>query len=836
IGTADGLHKNYKRAEAFFVLHKEPDELNTLPDNVVSAFYQDKKGSYWIGTTQGITRCFPNANHTAFSFENYHSGDFSFLKKEITKITEDLQGRIWIGGSDGEVAFIDFQQKVKRLNIPNSSFFSLIGKDAINDLLIDCQGQIWLGSAAGLFKLDAQQLTLELVPLDAERIETIHVTKLFEEKCKTLWIGTQGQGLIRLEYSTGDITKYVYNPHQVGSLSNNTVHDIYADRNGTIWVGTHRGLNKFDSKKETFQVFTEEDGLAGNIIKSIVEDKRGRLWIGTNNGLCRFDTYYLQFKNFDMRDGLPSNLFNVRAALFSKEGRMLFGTYGGLLMFYPDSVLDDTTLPSVLITDFKVIDPSVSTQDKKRIHRTLDLTKPIYETQEIVLQPDDKIFTIRMAALHYAAPDKNQFAYKLEGFDKDWIYTFSQKEVSYMNLPPGEYTFRVKASNHDGYWNNEGKTLKIIVTPALYERWWFRVLGILAIGGLIYLGYTIRVKQIKHQKEILEQTVAMRTAQLAEEKRKVEAINEEIKRQNQELALKTEEIQQQKEEILTQKEYIQQKNSLLEEAQKTIEEQNQRLLLSNQELELKVKERTQELIKTYDELIKTNAQIDNLLYRTAHDIKGPIARILGLCQVAQLENPNGQMQAYFSRMEKEGREMDKMLSRMNRAIEIKNISVDYLYPIQFEHTIWKVINKLKETEEVEKVNIIVEIENGVECESDERLIEILLECLLSNAIRYRDDKKAYKYVKVAVSNNLLSEEVEIIVEDNGIGIPKEITEKVFDMFFIGTTQSKGPGLGLFEAKLIVDKLEGSITLLREDNKPTIFKVCIPSNTEDRKKT
>ncbi|GAB4326927.1 MAG: sensor histidine kinase [Flammeovirgaceae bacterium] len=834
VGTADGLHKHYKRSEAFAVLQKEIDKSNTLPDNVVKSVFQDNTGNFWIGTSSGIARYQPNnSSLSSGTYEIFPQPEFSFLKKSISSIYQDTKGQIWIGSEDGELAILDAQRKSKRLNVPNSSFFSLIGKDAVNNFLVDCQQQFWVGTEAGLFKVDLETYNPELVPIDPERIETIHITTLFEEKCQYLWIGTEGQGLIRLEYASGNISKYTYSSDNEGSLSSNTIHDIYADRNGTIWIGTLRGLNKYNKEKDNFEVFTEKEGLVGNVIKSILEDKRGRLWIGTNNGLCRFDTYYLQFKNFDMRDGLPSNLFNVRAALLSKEGQMLFGTYGGLLMFNPDSVFDDTTLPSVHITDFKVIDPTFSSKDKSKIHRFLDLEKPIYETQELVLSPDDKIFTLSVAALHYAAPAKNQFAYKLEGFDNNWIYTSSRKEISYMNLPHGEYTFKVKASNHDGYWNKEGASLKIRILPSLYERWWFRLLVAVGLVGIAYLYYAFRLRQIEQQKQILERTVAMRTSQLAEEKSKVEKINEEIKRQNFELASKNEEIQQQKEEIITQKEYILQKNSLLEDAQKTIEAQNQQLLFTNQQLEIKVKERTQELIKTYDELMKTSTQIDNLLYRTAHDIKGPIARILGLCQVAQMQVSSEEMKDFFVRLEKEGKEMDKMLSRMNRAIEIKNISVDYLYPILFVDTIQKVVEHLRESEEVDKVKIFIDVEEGIQCESDPRLIEILLECLISNAIRYRDHSKSERYVKIEVKSIEPLQQIEIKVEDNGIGIPEGMTEKVFDMFFIGSTQSKGHGLGLFEARLIVDKLEGSISLLREEGKPTVFKVCIPSNTADR---
>ncbi|MBL7129005.1 MAG: GGDEF domain-containing protein, partial [Ignavibacteria bacterium] len=355
------------------------------------------------------------------------------------------------------------------------------------------------------------------------------VNVIYEDRSGKLWVGTEG-GLNRLIRKEEKFLHYRSVQDKPGCLSNNVVLSICEDHTGMLWVGTKSGgLNMFNHAKETFKSFSESDGLPNNIVFGILEDNLGNLWLSTGKGLSKFNSSsgkrygHNSFTPYDVNDGLQSNKFNRGAYFKSKEGEMFFGGVNGFNSFFPSKIKMNHYVPPVVITDFKIFYKSVpiggnivedvvegvteGVEGVEGVHKVLfrsPLTESITETQEIKLPHKKNVFTFEFAALNYTIPEKNQYMYKLEGFDKDWIYAGTRRSVTYTNLDPDDYVFRVKGSNNDGIWNEAGTSLKIEIKPPWYLTWWAYSLYVILFVSIIY-GYTrFQSKKTDREREMNE--------------------------------------------------------------------------------------------------------------------------------------------------------------------------------------------------------------------------------------------------------------------------------------------------------------------------------------------
>ncbi len=301
---------------------------------------------------------------------------------------------------------------------------------------------------------------------------------------------------------------------------------IYEDRAGIIWIATGDGLNKFDGK--TFTVYRHKQGLAGDLVMGILEDKQGYLWISTDKGLSKFDAERETFRNYDRWDGLQSNFFELHSAYQSQTGELFFGGVNGFNAFYPDKLLDNPHIPPVVLTNFKLFNQPVSISDDSPLQQHINFAK------QINLSYDQTVFSFEFAALNYRAANKNSYAYMMEGFDKNWTYTSSNRRfVHYTNLDPGQYTFRVKASNNDNKWNEAGTAIKITITPPWWETLWFEGAMVVLFIVILIVGVRWRLYTIRTQNQELETQVAERTRELKKEKDGAEILREKAEVANQ---------------------------------------------------------------------------------------------------------------------------------------------------------------------------------------------------------------------------------------------------------------------------------------------------------------
>jgi serine phosphatase RsbU (regulator of sigma subunit)/ligand-binding sensor domain-containing protein len=529
IGTSGGLDEFDTTTETFVHHKHDPANSNSLSNNDVWSVYEDKSGTLWAGTYGGGINKFSEAKEKFVHYKNDPTNPNSLGHNMVMSICEDRTGTLWVGtGGGGLYQYEARKQRFIRYRHDPANPHSL-SNNGVAAIYEDKSGTLWIGTGEGLDKFDHARrrfVHYRHDPSDPTSLSAKGVSTIYEDHNGTLWIGTGIGGLNKLDRATGRFTRYQYDPANANSLSDNMVYAVYEDAAHELWIGTAGGLNKFDRVAERFSRyqhdpanphslsnnrvfslyadsstlwigtwgggldkfdkatgrfahFTEKDGLPNGVIYGILGDpalRDGNLWLSTNNGLSEFNPHAKAFRNYNADDGLQSNEFNQGASFKNKNGEMFFGGINGFNRFYPEKVKNNPHAPPIVLTAFKKFDKLVK------------LDTSIAEIKRIKLSYRDNFFSFAFAALDYTNPEKNQYAYKLEGFDEDWIYCGTRRYASYTNLDGGTYVFRVKGANSDGVWNERGIALHVIVTPPFWKTWWFVSLSTLLLA---FLGYGI---------------------------------------------------------------------------------------------------------------------------------------------------------------------------------------------------------------------------------------------------------------------------------------------------------------------------------------------------------
>lgn len=530
-GTDNGAVKLDFAKAKFNHFQNIPNDTNSLINNRVSAFCEVKRNEIWIGTYKGL-EIFNPQNKTFKHLTANLNDDKYPSHNRIYGLTQDNDKKIWISTWGGGLnCYNPKTEKFKRYVYEQDKQGSL-PNNHINNIFIDSNDQIWVTSLKGLCLLDKKTDKFRIFksnPDDDTAISHDFVTHIFEDKNGYLWLGTRNKGVDIFDKNKYKVIKsYRNSSENSNSLSSNRITQIYSDSYGNIWVGTYSGLNKYDPQKDSFVRYTTKNGLPNNQILSIEEDKNGNLWISTNYGLSKYNIDDNTFRNYDAKNGLQGNEFSPLASLNSVDDILFFGGTQGFNMFDPDSIKDNQVPPNIVVTDFKIFNVSVKVQEPN-IGGRIILNKSITETNKIALSYKDYIFSFDFSALHFSSPEKNKYAYKLDGFNDDWIYTdYSRRYATYTNLEPGNYIFRVKGTNSDGIWQDEGAALMITITPPFWKTTWFRFISVIFILLIIYSIYKWRVRTIERQKEILEQQVKERTAEVVQQKEEIETQRDRI--------------------------------------------------------------------------------------------------------------------------------------------------------------------------------------------------------------------------------------------------------------------------------------------------------------------
>lgn len=482
-----GLNKYDKLKEKFLTYSLVPGDENSLSSNMVYAIYKDKKGILWVGTQGGGLNRIDEKENKVKHF-NHKPDDINSLSSDyVYSICEDHDGYIWVSTDNAGINKFDqktnkFQRFQNEPGNPNS-----LSSNSVSLIFIDSFGDLWAGVAGGgierLKKNEKNFIHYVNNPSDPKSISSKMVYSIYEDKARNLWIGTYGGGLMRYNRTTDDFTFYIYDPNNIkNSLSSNIVSSVCEDDNGILWIGTTgAGLNKFNRENNTFKHYGSSDGLANDVICGILADDEGNLWISTGSGVSKFNIRNEIFRNYDSKDGLQGNEFNAWAYFKSSTGEIYFGGVNGFNVFHPKLIKENSFRPPVEILNFRILHKPVNVGYDSVWMRTI-LEKSISETNQIDLNHDENIISFEIAALDFHSPEKNKYAYTLEAFDKNWIYTdASRREITYTNLDHGEYTLKIKGSNNDGVWNEAITSLKIIIHSPWWAKWWAYVLYTLIV-------------------------------------------------------------------------------------------------------------------------------------------------------------------------------------------------------------------------------------------------------------------------------------------------------------------------------------------------------------------
>ena len=789
---------NKKDFSVSFILHSS-EVKKSLAHNTINTLYKDNEGIIWVGTSRkGVNYYHENLVRFAH-FNHQTSVPESLPFDEINAFAEDKSGNLWIGTNGGGLLYHDRSKGTYKQYLHNPDDPNTLSHDVIVSLLVDRDNVLWVGTyLGGLDKLEGGKFTnykndpenpeslsddsiwelyqdisgniwigtlkggLELFDTKRETFRHFqegageiplhcdYITALEEDKYGNLWVGG-GYGIDMINSETGKSTYFFHDPAKPGSLAGNNVHCIYNDSQDNIWVGTSDGLSLYNSETGSFKNFTEQDGLPGNTIITILEDEKRNLWLSTPNGLVNVITdrekpeLSLTFRNYDEFDGLQGKAFNDNAALKTRNGELVFGGPNGYNIFRPQELKSNLNKPEIVFTDFQLFNQSLGAGEN--FNGRIILPASLQETENITLEHDENVFSIEFATLNYFHPQKNRYKYKLEGFDKDWLSVQSNnRRVTYTNLDPGKYTFKVIASNNDGLWNKEGKSLQIAVMAPFWKTGEAYVVYFIIVLIALYVG-----RQMVLQRERMK-------FQLEQERREARQLHE------------------------------------------------------------------LDLMKI------------RFFTNVSHEFRTPLALILAPLERLLSTAGNSQQEKHLEMIQRNAK---RLLNLVNQLLDFRKLEVEGISFYPSEGNIIKFIEESVNSFSglSEKKNISLSFKTSIRelhAVFDMDKLEKIIFNLMSNAFKFTPESGRIEVEAGCFENDSGSEGIKILelkVTDNGIGIPKEKHEKIFERFFRNEVPAslvnQGSGIGLSITKEFVKVHGGTISLKSEPGAGSCFTVHIP---------
>lgn len=516
---AGGLNKVDLKPQKFTLCQTQFGNPAKLSRSNVRAIFVDSKNTLWIGTFEGGVNMLREDEQYFEVFKPKQMG-----KENIWAIFEDSKKNMWFGTSNGLYFYNSQSDELKHFKNDKKNSES-ISNDIVRCIFEDSKGVIWIGTEMGLNRYDEGSRSFQRFLHDPKNKNSLTNNTVWtvKESDGAIWIGTDnGLNKLTLDGNGNPLVFKSYLPEKdnKSSLSNRSVRSLWKDNNGYLWIGTSNGLNKFDIQRERFTRFNEEDGMANSYIYGVLGDNKGNLWLSTNHGVSKFELINSKFRNYDKLDGLQNNEFNTGAYFKAKDGEIFFGGPDGFNRFYPDSLHENKVPPPVAITSIKIFG-----EEYNKGNYPVDI-------KELTLNHDQNVISFEFAALDYTLPEKNLYSYRLEGFDKEWIKPGSNHFVTYTNLDPGVYTFKVRATNNDGAWNETGIVIKLTIVPPFWKTLWFKIAMVAGFVLLVYSFFKARITRLRKTQAKLEMQVAAKTKELREEKEVIDRQNKLIEKKN----------------------------------------------------------------------------------------------------------------------------------------------------------------------------------------------------------------------------------------------------------------------------------------------------------------
>lgn len=807
------VYDNHDRYKSTLVsVSQDP---NSLSGNLISCIYESKDHVLWVGTNGfGLNKYDPQLSIFKY-LGTYTDAPLSLSNNFVKSIYTSDDQYILVGTFSG-LDVLDLKKN-------SSKYFPIKAKNGsnaqINKIVEDKFGTIWLCTTKGLKRFDGNKVSLSGIEMLDESSINIYNATSFDEtsyvlttsrgiylfdalhrKVKKLnefgsmvvgkwnnlfWIESESNVQILDEMATDSLKTFRKDDSDSTQFPNVQVKCFYTDSKGNLWIGTWgQGLVLFHSAREYFQRFSESDGLPNSVVYGILEDSVGNLWLSTNKGISVFDPHQKRvIRNVEKADGLQGNEFNTNAFFKSPKGIFYFGGINGLTYFNPEEALQiRSEIPKSILTGFFINQVRVdSLKDGSIISQ--------YGDQRIVLSWDEQNFGFEVAGLGFNFPGRTRLKYKLENFDTDWSFIEEETRISYTNVSPGEYTLKVLASNALGHWEENGLTVQVIVNGPFWRSPYFLLFAVVVVVLVISVIYYWRVTSLQRMSLYLEKVVQLRT-------REVQIKNEEIATQN-------EEILSQNEELTTQSE--------------TLAIQNRELISIRESLENKVKERTKVLRNLNKKLIEQNIQLEQFSFITAHNIRGPLARIKGLIQLL----PQKEI-VEIDHLKKSVQNLDDIISDLGIIINIRDGVDRTAEPVSLKYALDHAMQALENT--IDEKNAVIDLLefHDLEIRGIAPYVLSIFYNLLHNALKYSSHQRL---PIIKISTQRIGEQVVVVLSDNGIGIDMRYAEgKIFNLYQRFHANSEGKGFGLFLIKTQLEVMGGSIKVSSELGSGTTFTI------------
>ncbi|MCI0692226.1 ATP-binding protein, partial [candidate division KSB1 bacterium] len=483
----------------FGLIEHDPGNSNSLSGRLVQAIHEDRTGALWLGTEYGLNKLDRDTGiFTKYTFDSDTTGVVG--ANVVSGIAEDSNGRLWLGTRGGGLIRFDPQTGEYRQYRHEPADSNSLASDQIGRVYFDSFGTLWLGTT--------EHVLSRLLPEDQDIGRFTHFQPqpenktglknqmgfvFLEDSYGGFWMGTHLTGLYRFDRETEKFTSYQHDQKDPNSLSSNIINGMYETRSEhdtTLWVGTGNGLNRLDRRSQTFKrIYNKQPG-GSDFIISLTGDAGNNLWMQNQKGISKFDTHHEIFINYAGSRGLPSDMPNTNGYHKNRKGEIFFGGMGGMIHFHPDSILSNPHVPPVVLTDFKILNEPAVLDSSITVKKLIDLAH------------DQNFFSFEFAALDYTDSKKNQYAYKLEGLDENWIDSGNRRFANYTAVPPGNYIFRVKGSNNDGIWNEDGVSLTINIRPPWWQSGWAYGSYLLLFVAALYAWRRFELRRIQLRNEL----------------------------------------------------------------------------------------------------------------------------------------------------------------------------------------------------------------------------------------------------------------------------------------------------------------------------------------------
>ncbi|MGL1887631.1 MAG: methyl-accepting chemotaxis protein [Reichenbachiella sp.] len=510
----------------FGLIQSNPSIPNSLISNKTSGFAEDANGNLAVATDGGGINFYNKETNSFVNMRHEPGNTNSISNNKVLALEYDRNGGLWIGMWAGGVNYYNPKTGIVKRYQSEKGNPNALQTNNIFDIHEDHKGVIWIGTwSAGLcrYNPDTDDFTNFFNDLDKDNdIYCKGINQIVEDQEGNLWIADEVAGVVVFNQDK-QFTKQYQKGEAEGDLLGSNIFTILVDSKNNIWVGTNTGgLALLDKKTDKFRVFREKHGLPSDAVVGLLEDNQGSIWASTNNGLSRINPSDFSFRNYDKADGLQGNEFMPRNRLKLSTGELLFGGNGGYNRFDPSALRENKRKPAVYITTFKLANQS------EEDTQSMLSNKNITFLDELVLNYDQNFFSLEYVGLSFRHSEKNQYQYIMEGLQERWVDAGTQRKVSFTGIAPGDYVFKVRASNNNGLWTDMPATLKITIVPPYWQTWWFRAILLIAVIASVAGLYKWRMRQVQLDKAILEEKVREATDQVSNQNAKLQEQSERL--------------------------------------------------------------------------------------------------------------------------------------------------------------------------------------------------------------------------------------------------------------------------------------------------------------------